>query len=362
MTTSIESVRAAAATLPTDAPEADGTLAWESTTVVIVEVDAGGQTGTGWTYGSPACAGIVEDTLRPLLLGRAPMDIGAAWAGMVQALRNVGRPGVGGMALSAVDCALWDLKARLLDLPLHHLLGAVHDSVPVYGSGGFTNQDGDQLTAQLEGWLAEGMNRVKIKIAESRGSNEQRDLDRVRLTRTVVGPDVEVFVDANGGYTPAQAVRVGHALAELDVRWFEEPVSSEDIAGLRFVRDHAPIEVAAGEYGHSLADLARLCDGAVGCLQIDVTRCGGITEFLRVAAVAAAHGLEVSGHCAPHLHAAVLAAVPNLRHLEWFHDHVRIEDRLFDGVGQPNDGALTLSADRPGHGLTRRPQPHHAAV
>jgi L-alanine-DL-glutamate epimerase-like enolase superfamily enzyme len=356
VTALVEAVRAAAYTVPTDAPEADGTLAWDSTTIIVVEVQAAGMTGLGWTYGSAACVRIVEDTLRSVVVGRPVLDIGATWSAMVAQLRNIGRPGVGGMALSAVDCALWDLKARVLGVPLHRLLGAVRDSVPLYGSGGFTNQDRDQLTAQLEGWLGEGMRHVKIKIAESWGGNEARDLDRVRLTRTVVGPQVEVFVDANGGYTPTQAVRVAGRLAEADVRWFEEPVSSEDIAGLRFVREHTAIEVAAGEYGHSLADLTRLCTGqAVGCLQIDVTRCGGITEFLRAAAVAAGHGLEVSGHCAPHLHAPVLAAIPNLRHLEWFHDHVRIERRMFDGVPEPRDGMLVLPTDRPGHGLARRP-------
>jgi L-alanine-DL-glutamate epimerase-like enolase superfamily enzyme len=351
----VDAVRAEACTVPTDAPEADGTLSWDSTTIVIVEVAAGGVTGMGWTYGSPACVGVVEEHLRPVLVGRPAMDTGAAWTAMVVQLRNVGRPGVGGMALSAVDCALWDLKARLLGMPLHTLLGAVRSEVQVYGSGGFTNQDEHQLHEQLRGWLAAGMTRVKIKIGESWGCAEARDLERVAFVRSVVGPDVEVFVDANGGYTTTQAVRVARALEKLDVRWFEEPVSSEDAAGLPIVREHTDIEVAAGEYGHSLADLARLCDaGAVGCLQIDVTRCGGITEFLRGAAMAAAHGLQVSGHCAPNLHAAVLAATPNARHLEYFHDHVRIENELFDGALQPRDGALVLPADRPGHGLTRR--------
>jgi L-alanine-DL-glutamate epimerase-like enolase superfamily enzyme len=354
MTALIESVQAAAYKIPTDAPEADGTLSWDATTIVIVEVQAEGVTGIGWTYGSAACVRVVEDSLSSLLVGRSAMDTGAAWTAMVAQLRNVGRPGVGGMALSAVDCALWDVKARLLGLPLHSLLGAVRREVSVYGSGGFTNQDRDQLTAQLQGWLHSGMHRVKIKIAESWGGAEARDLDRVQYVRSVVGPDVDVFVDANGGYTTTQAVRVAHKLEKLDVRWFEEPVSSEDAAGLQFVREHTDIEVAAGEYGHSLADLARLCNGAVGCLQIDVTRCGGITEFLRAAAMAAAHGLQVSGHCAPNLHAPVLAAIPNARHLEWFHDHVRIENLLFEGTLQPRDGALMLPGDRVGNGLTRR--------
>ena len=352
----VESVTASAYTVPTDRPEADGTLTWDETTLVLVQVRCDGVVGTGWTYGSPACVQVVHGLLAPLLTGRAPLDTGAAWAAMVQALRNVGRPGVGGMALSAVDCALWDLKARLLGVPLHRLLGAVHDGVPLYGSGGFTTYDADELTTALEEWTAAGLTRVKIKVGESWGRRADRDLARTAQARDVVGPDVELFVDANGGYDVGQAVRMAEAYDGLDVRWFEEPVSSDDLAGLATVRARASADVTAGEYGYDLAYLARMARaGAVDCLQVDVTRCGGITELLRVAAVAASCGLQVSGHCAPHLHAAPLLAVPNLAHLEWFHDHVRIETMLFDGTAPPEPGGiLRPDASRPGHGLEWR--------
>lgn len=275
---------------------------------------------------------------------------------MVRALRNIGRTGLGGMALSAVDTALWDLKARLLGVPLHELLGSDRTSVPLYGSGRFTTYDHDQLAEQLTGWVQDdGMKAVKIKIGESWGRREARDLDRARQARDIVGPDVEVFVDANGGYSVGQAVRVGQALDELDVRWFEEPVSSDDLAGLRHVRQHTRSDTAAGEYGDSLDYFhTMLAADALDCVQVDVTRCGGATELPRIAALAAAAQLDVSGHCAPHLHAAVLAAVPNLRHLEYFHDHVRIERMLFDGTPDPVDGHLPLARDRAGHGLTLR--------
>ncbi|HEX4700262.1 MAG TPA: enolase C-terminal domain-like protein [Actinomycetes bacterium] len=353
----VESVAASAYTVPTDRPEADGTLTWDSTTLVLVQVHCDGQVGTGWTYGSPACVEVVIGLLSPLLVGRGPLDTGAAWTAMVQALRNVGRPGIGGMALSAVDCALWDLKARLLGVPLHRLLGAVHESVPLYGSGGFTTYDDDELVAALTGWTAQGLSRVKIKVGESWGGRPGRDLARAALSRDVVGAEVELFVDANGGYDVGQAVRMAGAFDELDVRWFEEPVSSDDLAGLATVQARAGADVTAGEYGFDLAYLARMArSGAVDCLQVDVTRCGGITELLRVAAAAAGCGLDVSGHCAPHQHVAALAAVPNLRHLEWFHDHVRIETLLFDGALAPERGALVPNDDRPGHGLAWRPE------
>ena len=256
---------------------------------------------------------------------------------MSRAVRNIGRGGVAATAISAVDIALWDLKARLLGLPVTALLGRARQHVPVYGSGGFTTYDEQQTRDQLSGWVEKDrIPRVKIKIGESWGGDEQRDIARVALAREVIGPDTELYVDANGGYTTGQAVRVAHELAGYDVTWFEEPVSSQDLAGLAAVRSQVLPDVAAGEYSWSLADSARLiAAGAVDCLQLDVTRCGGISEFLRGAALAAAHSMQVSGHCAPNLHAHVGAAVPNLRHVEYFHDHQRIEQLMFDGALDP---------------------------
>lgn len=352
----IASVEAAAYTVPTEQPEADGTLAWLSTSLVIVRVTAAdGTVGTGWTYGAPACAAIVQDTLADVVPGRSAFDVVGAFDAMVKEVRNIGRPGVAGYAISAVDTALWDLKARMLDLPLHRLLGAVRTSVPVYGSGGFTTYDAATLDRQLDSWVAEhAIPRVKIKIGESWGTRTDRDLDRIRQARARIGDGVELYVDANGGYTRKQAIRVLRAAEDANVTWFEEPVSSDDLTGLCEVRDAVTADVAAGEYGYDLPYFARMVEaGAVDCLQADASRCGGITEFQRVAAVAAAHGLEVSGHCAPHLHAHVAASIPNFRHLEWFHDHVRIESLLFDGTLDPHGGTIEPS-DAPGNGLTLR--------
>jgi L-alanine-DL-glutamate epimerase-like enolase superfamily enzyme len=273
---------------------------------------------------------------------------------MWKAVRNAGRPGMASMAISAVDTALWDLKAKLLGLPLHRLLGAAHEEVPVYGSGGFTTYDDRQLTDQLQGWVSAGIPRVKIKIGESDGRETARDVARIRQARRVVGDDVELFVDANGGYGPKQAVRLFRAVEDQDVRWFEEPVTSDDLEGLRFVREHVGTDVTAGEYGYDLTYFSRMLEsGSVDCLQIDATRCGGYTEFLRIAALAAAHHVDVSGHCAPHLHLPVLAAVPNLRHEEYFHDHVRIETMLFEGTADATGGTMRPSKD-PGTGLRWR--------
>ena len=352
---SVAEVSSAAYTIPTDLPEADGTIAWDSTTLVLIQARAGDVTGTGWTYAAPPAAAVVRDLLAPVVVGTDPLDVAATFETMVRAVRNAGRPGLVGMAISAVDVALWDLKARLLEVPLHRLLGSHRDRVPVYGSGGFTTYDDAALARQVTGWLEQDIPRMKIKIGESWGSAVERDLTRMRQVRTLAGDDVELFVDANGGYRAGQAIRVMERAADLDIRWFEEPVSSDDLAGLRRVRDAVTADVAAGEYGFDLTYFRRMCQAeAVDCLQVDLSRCGGITEWLRAAAVAASHGLEVSAHCAPHLHAAAASAIPNLRHLEWFHDHVRIEARAFEGAAGTAPGGWLQLPDGPGHGLTWR--------
>jgi L-alanine-DL-glutamate epimerase-like enolase superfamily enzyme len=324
--------------------------------MVVVRARSGDVEGIGWTYGPTACATLISDQIAGLVQGRSAMDVPGSSKAMIKAVRNAGRPGIAGYAIAAVDVALWDLKARLLDLPLHHLLGAVTTKVPVYGSGGFTTYDARQLREQLAKWaIEERIPRVKIKIGQSWGTETERDLDRMAQARAVIGDDTELFVDANGGYTRKQAIRVMAAAADLDVRWFEEPVSSDHLEGLREVRDAVTADVTAGEYGYDLFYFRQMCAaGAVDCLQADVSRCGGITEFIRVAAVAASFGLQISGHCGPHLHAHVAAAIPNLRHLEWFHDHVRIESMFFDGTLDPTGGTITPNDEAPGNGLTLR--------
>ena len=260
---------------------------------------------------------------------------------MAKAVRNVGRPGTVGYAISAVDVALWDLKARLLGLPLHRLLGAVRDEVPVYGSGGFTTYDEDQLRAS---------SRLGPRPAHPPGEDQDRRIlgqprspatsNGWRRRGTTIGADAELFVDANGGYDRKQAIRVMPAAADSTSAGSRNRSPPTIWTGCaRSATLYA--DVAAGEYGYDLTYFRRMCAaGAVDCLQADVSRCGGITEWLRVAAVAAAYDLEISGHCAPHLHAHAAAATPNLRHLEWFHDHVRIEHMFFDGALDPTGGAL----------------------
>jgi L-alanine-DL-glutamate epimerase-like enolase superfamily enzyme len=348
----IEQLEVSSHEIPTDGHESDGTFAWDSTTIVIVQAHGGGAVGLGYTYTDASAAQLIEGKLRDAVVGADASDVRAAWRAMSQALRNVGRPGLGFMALSAVDLALWDLKARLLDEPLVAVLDAAHDAVPIYGSGGFCSYSDERLADQLGGWAAEGIPRVKMKV----GREPERDRERVAVAREAIGDETELFVDANGAYSRQEALEWAQVYAdEFGVKWFEEPVTSDDLEGLRYLRDRSPagLEIAAGEYGDLLPYFERMAP-CVDCLQADVTRCGGITGLLEVAAVAHAHGLDVSAHCAPAVSAHAFAAVPRLRHLEYFHDHVRVEHELFDGVLEPEDGLLRPDRSRPGNGLSLR--------
>jgi L-alanine-DL-glutamate epimerase-like enolase superfamily enzyme len=350
----IDSVDVHAFEVPTDGPdgkEADGTLEWDSTTMVLVRVHAGGRTGLGYTYGDVSVASFVESKLADVVQGQSAVSPSSLWQSMQRQIRNAGRPGVGAMAVSAVDVALWDLKARLLELPLVHLLPAWHDRVPVYGSGGFTNYPLDRLTDQLGGWVEQGIPRVKLKTSR----DPERDPQRLTAVRTAIGDEPEIFTDANGALGRKQALYWARRFHdEWDVRWFEEPVSSADLEGLRMLRERGPerLEITAGEYAYTTRDFVNLVQGpAVDCLQADVTRCGGITGVLEAAGLASAHHLDLSAHCAPAVSAHAFCAVRRLRHLEYFHDHVRLERLLFDGTLSPDGGALRPDTGRPGLGL-----------
>lgn len=354
-TAPIDSVTVDSYTVPTEKPESDGTCEWHATTLVVAHVTAGGQRGLGYGYADRATACLIRDRFVPLLAGRDALAIPARRHEIAVAVRNLGRPGIVSMALSVVDAALWDLKGKLFDRPLAALLGEARAAIPIYGSGGFTSESIDELQAQLGGWARDGMAAIKMKI----GRVPEEDLERVAAGARAIGPQTELFVDANGAYTRKQALWFAERFADLQVTWFEEPVSSDDLAGLRVLRDRAPggISIAAGEYGYDLPYFRRMLEaGAVDVLQADATRCGGVTGFLGVAALCEAFGVPLSSHCAPALHAPLCCAAQPAVHLEYFHDHVRIERLLFDGAPQPRDGRLAPPRDRPGLGLTLKEQ------
>lgn len=337
-------------TIPTDAPEADGTFSWTSTSMVLVQLACGKTRALGYTYADAGTADAAQKLVQDVVLGSDPLRHAETLQKMLRHIRNLGETGIAMMAVSAIDNALWDLRARLADLPLVSLLGQVRTCIPVYGSGGFTTYSDRQLSDQLEGWAARGFASVKMKI----GTHPDKDPARVETARKAIGDACNLFVDANGAYTVSQAIELAQQFAAHGVRWFEEPVSSDHLVGLRQIRERAPVgmDIAAGEYGYTAWYFRSMLEAeAVTVLQADCTRCGGISSFLDAAALCWAHNMPLSSHCGPSMHLHVCCAVPRAVHMEFFHDHVRIERMFFDGFSEPVEGCMVPDLSRAGMGL-----------
>lgn len=346
----IKDLKVSAYTVPTDAPESDGSIEWDRTTLVLVEINAGGKMGVGYSYTDVASAFFIEKNLKTIVEGKNAMNIPFMLQSMIHSVRNDGNCGVVSMAISAVDNALWDLKAKLLNLPLVLLLGKVRDDFQIYGSGGFTSYSIDRLQKQLAGWADEGITQVKMKI----GREPEKDFERVKKAKEAIGKNCALFVDANGAYSIKQALEKARQFAAIGVTWFEEPRPSTDLKGLHFIRGHCPegMNIAAGEYGYNLPCFERMLNAeAIDILQADATRCGGISTFLKAGNICEAFQLPFSSHCAPSLHLHPGLSLPSFFTAEYFYDHVRIENMLFDGVARPVKGALHADLTRPGLGL-----------
>src|SRR5215216_993340 len=339
--------------IPTDRPEADGTFHWNATTLVLVEpVADSGLRGLGFSYTTAAAGALIQDMLAEIVIGCPLEHMGATWAAMIAAVRNIGKSGVAATAISAVDISLWDLRAHAAGLPLFQLLGAYRDSVPIYGSGGFTSYSQAELVEQLTGWVDQGISKVKMKVGKDGGTKSEEDLARVSAARQAIGSAAELFVDANGAYTAKQAIHLARLFAEQEVSYFEEPVPFDHIDQLAFIRQHSSVAIASGEFAYDSYDIRNVLEArAVDILQVDATRCLGITGCLQAAALAYAFGIPLSTHTAPSIHAHIGCSIPQIEHLEYFHDHVRIEKMLFEGVLQPQKGYLEPDPDRPGLGL-----------
>jgi len=346
----IQHLKATAYKVATDFPEADGTAQWDSTTMVVVELGTEKMTGIGYSYAHDVCCPVIRENLFPLIKGASPYQIPALWNEMNRAVRNFGRAGIAASAIAAVDIALWDLKAKALNQSLVSLLGAVKKNIPVYGSGGFTSYPDKRLGDQFEKWVSEGITMVKMKV----GAKPSDDEHRVKTARQAIGRKAKLFVDANGAFAPKQALRYAEIFSQQNVAWFEEPVSSDDLRGLNYVRHRGPasMDIAAGEYNYDLLAAKKMLESeSVDVLQADATRCG-ITGFLQTAFLCEAFQTPLSAHTAPAVHAHLCCATNRAKHVEYFHDHVRIEHLFFDGPTTTHkDGYLEPDPTLPGLGL-----------
>jgi L-alanine-DL-glutamate epimerase-like enolase superfamily enzyme len=300
---------------------ADATRKVETIGFVIVRVTTDqGLEGIGVTYhevGGEATCELINRNMAPKLIGRDPLETEAIWQELFHYLRGIGRKGLMFCALSAIDIALWDLKGKIVDLPLCKLLGGARTKVPVYASGGWTSYSDEELVDEIEGMIARGFTAVKFKVGFDGGQNLRRDAERVRKVREAVGPDIKLLVDANNSFDAATAVQLANRIREYDITLFEEPVFADDIPGLARFKRGTDIPLATGEHEYTkfgVRDL--LIHEAADIVQVDGARAGGYTEMLKCAALTQAWNVKFAPHAMENVHLQLAAAVPNALFLE----------------------------------------------
>lgn len=340
------------ATVPALKPGARG----RSQLFVHVRTDEGVE-GLGQCAGLTATRSLIEDALADVLLGAHPFHIEKLWHDLFWKVRGYGRKGLAFQAISALDIALWDLKAKALGLPLYQLLGPYTESVPVYASGGWTNFSLEELIEEQVGYAARGFKAIKLKVGKDFGQSEGEDLARLAAVREAVGEEVEIYVDANNGYTAKQAIRMAGRFEEYNIGWFEEPVLADDIPGLAAVAAATMTPVATGEHEYTkfgFRDL--LMANAADIVQPDVGRVGGVTEWLKIAHMAHAFNRPVAPHAFQLVHLHLACATPNLKVVEYLGTYEESDRIWYRDCPQPEDGLLAPFPDRPGLGLELDPE------
>ncbi|MBX5453840.1 MAG: mandelate racemase/muconate lactonizing enzyme family protein [Acidobacteriia bacterium] len=311
--------------------------------------DADGAEGVGYTYTvgrlGAAVHAILARDVPDLLKGRDAERTEELWQHLWWALHYGGRGGPVSLALSAIDIALWDLKAKRANAPLWRLLGGYDPRVPAYAGGIDLELPLDTLLRQTEANLARGFRAIKMKVGRAKLAE---DVERVAAMRKHLGEGFPLMADANMKWTADVAIRAARAFAPYDLFWVEEPVVPEDIAGSARVLREGGLPVASGENLHSLWEFRQLIEaGGVSYPEPDVTNCGGITAFLKIAHLAEAFGLPVTSHGAHDLTVHLLAALPNRSYLE---AHGFGLDRFIADPLRLEEG-FAIAPDRPGHGV-----------
>ncbi|HLG51287.1 MAG: mandelate racemase/muconate lactonizing enzyme family protein [Chloroflexi bacterium] len=296
-------------------------------------------------------AGAVIDHLRPLLIGQNPLDHERLWH-LMWVPKLIGRRGITTRAISTIDIALWDLKAKVAGLPLYRLLGGYADRVPAYIAGGYYEEGKGlkELAREMEENVEMGARAVKMKVG---ALSIAEDVERVRTVRQAVGPTVKVMVDANCAYRAYQAIQLARRIEEYDIYWFEEPVAPDDYEGHARLAAQTSIPIATGENEYTRYGFRDLiARGGVAILNADAQVLGGVTEFMKVAALAQAHDLDIAPHGDQNVHVHLVAAISNGLIVEYYRDTV---DPLWRQIYRETlllnaDGTLS-PPERPGLGL-----------
>lgn len=354
----VESVEGFGISIPLEEPVSFATRTVEARDHVVARVRTDtGLEGVGYSLGYDGAAVIgkaITDLLAPIVEGEDPHDTERLWRGMFDGTVQIGRKGVMLRAISAVDIALWDIKAKDAGLPLHKYLGANSDSVPSYASGGYYRDDKgtEGLREELGAYVDRGHDVVKMKVG--RRSFEE-EVERVRAARETIGDERTLLLDANGKWSnKREAVAICRAFAEYDPYFIEEPVMPDSVQLMARVNDALSYPVAAGELEFSRYGFMQLLDAnAVGIVQPDVTVVGGITEFLKVAHTAASMDIPVAPHYNWDLHVPLLAAIENGLWAEYFYRDfgVKVFDDVLEHPMTPDENGMIDVPTRPGHGV-----------
>ncbi|MDR1589071.1 MAG: mandelate racemase/muconate lactonizing enzyme family protein [Oscillospiraceae bacterium] len=326
-------------------------LKLEGQTVVRVITESGAE-GYGMTFSDPV-AEYIQKVLKEEVVGKDALACEDIWSAMFTQIRSSGRKGAALLGMSAIDIAIWDIRGKILGQPVYRLLGGTNRMIPAYASVGFLSMPDEEVAEKAVEYTEDGYKTLKIKVGYDSGRNIRADFRRVEKVRRAVGDETGVIIDANGVYDAATAIRLAAMLEPLDISLFEEPTHADDIDGLARVRSMTRIPVASGEneytrYGCRDLMLAR----AVDVLQCDVTRAGGFTEMIKIAALAQAFNVKLAPHFWPQFSAHLLSAVPNGLYLEVFPTPKGVPAGGSIIKNQPSviDGFYELP-DKPGFGL-----------
>jgi L-alanine-DL-glutamate epimerase-like enolase superfamily enzyme len=321
---------------------------------LVVEVETrGGLTGMGYLQPLSGGLSVVDDCLRtlmaPKLLGRDATEVEGIWQDLWRGTYWLGRGGITTFAQSAIDIALWDLVGKRAELPLCRVWGKCRDEVPAYGSGCFRGLGRDGMIAKAQHFVAMGLSAIKMQVAHIRPWRE--DVQNVHAMRAAMGPDVEVMVDVNMGWTADTAIQAGHYLDEADIYWLEEPVVAEDYAGYRRVAAALRTRVVGGESHFTRYELRPFFEQpSTPILQPDPMR-GGLTELRKIAAIAETCGIRLAPHLFQELNVHLLASIPNASYLEY----MDWNDDIWVDPAVPQGGVLR-PPERPGHGVAFKPE------
>lgn len=341
---------------PVTSGAADATRKVENIGFLIVRLTTDqGLEGFGVTYhevGGEATGILIEKNIKDKLIGLDPFATDSFLNEMAAYLRGVGRKGLMWCALSAVDIALWDLKGKIIGIPIYKLIGGNRDKVEVYASGGWTSYDDDRLVDEISGMVRDGYKKVKFKVGVEGGQNLKRDVRRVEKVRDAVGPDVGIMLDANNCWDAATGARFANMVKDLDIMFLEEPVMADDITGLAKYKRSTDLPLATGEHEYTkygVRDL--LVNNAADIVQTDGTRTGGFTELLKIAALTQAWNVKLAPHAMELIHMQIAGGISNCPFLEKLILFDELTYHTFKDAPRPVGGMIEIP-DEPGLGLT----------